>query len=249
MNISFLMIFRFSLPCKHLINRIYYLSGQEFRAKKVQSLMKEYSVKYFPTQNETKASTSERAILTIKRKLYRYFSYKEDYSYVPVLQDIADSYNQTYHRTIGMRPIDVNETNQEEVRMSTYFAQNRKHKPVIQKLKPFKFKLGDHVRISHVRHAFTRAYDETFTGEVFKVHKRYRRGTLPVYRLKDLQDDEITGTFYQSELQKVNYDPNQTFKIEKVLKTRGKGRNKQLYVQWKKYPSKFNSYIKASDLK
>lgn len=107
---------------------MYYISGQEFRAKTVQSLMQENEVHFFPTQNETKASTSERAILTIKQKIYRYFTYTNDYTYLPVLQSIAESYNRTYHRTIDMAPADVKGTNQEEVRIATYFAQNPKHK-------------------------------------------------------------------------------------------------------------------------
>lgn len=97
-------------------------SGQEFRAKVVQDLMKKNSVRYFPTQNERKASTSERAILTIKSKLSRYFTYKDEFSYLPVLQDIAESYNKTYHRTIGMKPADVKQDNKEQVRLATYFA-------------------------------------------------------------------------------------------------------------------------------
>jgi len=211
--------------------------------------MQENGVKYFPTQNETKASTSERAILTIKQKLYRYFSYKDNYSYLPVLQDIVDSYNRTYHRTIDMTPVDVKDANSEEVRLATYFAQNPKMKQKMNtKRKPYKFKIGDHVRISHLRTVFTRAYDETYTGEVFKVWKRYRRGTVPIYRLRDLQDENVTGTFYQSELQKINYDPNQTFKIDNILKSRGYGKNKQIFVKWRDFPKKFNSWINASDI-
>jgi hypothetical protein len=79
------------------------------------------------------------------------------------------------------------------------------------------------------------------------VHKRYHRGVLPIYKLRDLIDEDITGTFYPSELQKVDIDPDQTWKVDKVLKTRGKGVNKQHFVQWKYYPKKFNSWINASD--
>jgi len=211
--------------------------------------MQENGVKYFPTQNETKASTSERAILTIKQKLYRYFSYKDNYSYMPVLQDIVDSYNHTYHRTIGMIPADVRDANSEEVRLATYFAQNPKMKQKMSnKRKPYKFKIGDHVQISHLRTVFTRAYDETYTGEVFKIHKRYHRGTLPIYRLQDMQQEDITGTFYQSELQKVDYDPNQPFIVDQILRTKGNGHNKQFLVKWKYYPKRFNSWIKAKDI-
>ncbi|WAR02810.1 YMD3-like protein, partial [Mya arenaria] len=197
-------------------------SRQEFKAKRVQDLMRKFDVHYFPTQNETNASTSERAILTIKQKLYRYFNHKDNYNYLSVLQNIADSYNHTYHRTIDMQPADVKENNQEEVRLATYFAQNPKRKKLMPNLKPFKFKIGTYVRISHLKTVFTRAYDQTYSGEIFRVYTRYHRGILPIYRLQDLQGDDIKGTFYESELQKVHVDADQTWKVENVLKRRGK---------------------------
>ncbi|XP_060560808.1 uncharacterized protein LOC132720657 [Ruditapes philippinarum] len=175
-----------------------YNIGQEFRAKTVQELMKKHDVIYSPTQNETKGHSNNKN--------------KDNYTYLPILDDIVESYNQTFHRTIGMRPIDVKETNQEEVRLSTYFTQNKNKGKGNIKLRPFKFKIGDYVRISHLRTVFTQANDETNTGEVFRVYKRYHRGTLPIYRLQIMQQEEIKGTFYESELQKVDIDPNQTWK-------------------------------------
>jgi hypothetical protein len=49
------------------------------------------------------------------------------------------------------------------------------------------------------------------------------RGRLPKYRLKDFHDEEIKGTFYQSELQKVDLRDDDMWNIEKILKTKGKG--------------------------
>ncbi|WAR04400.1 hypothetical protein MAR_019769 [Mya arenaria] len=191
-------------------------SQEEFQANKVQSLMRKYDVRYFPTQNETKASTSVETILTIKRRLYRYFTHNDSYSYLPVLQDIAYSYNRTYYRTIGMPTSDVTDTNQ-EVQLATYVSQNPKYAKQDTKLKPFKFTVGNYVRISHLRN----------------IHKRYHRGTLPIYRLRDLQDEEIKRTFDESELQKITFDSDQTFKIDKIEKTKGKGKHKQYFVKWK----------------
>ena len=209
--------------------------------------MANQDVKYFPTQNETKASTSERAILSIKMKLRRFFTYKEDYTYLPDLQQFAVSYNGTFHRTIGMAPDKVNKNNEMEVRLSTYFAQRKQG--VKQSLQRFKYNVGTHVRISHVKTVFTRAYDESYSGEVFIIQKRYHRGRFAIYRLKDMQNAPIQGTFYESELQRVSVEPNQLWKVEKVLRSKGKGSHKQYLVKWKYYPSKFNSWVKASDMK
>ena len=49
------------------------------------------------------------------------------------------------------------------------------------------------------------------------------RGGLPIYRLEDFPDEEIKGTFYQSDLQKVDVRDDDIRKIEKILKTKGKG--------------------------
>lgn len=58
-----------------------------------------------------------------------------------------------------------------------------------------------------------------------------RKG-IPVYTLEDDDDEVITGTFYQPELQKVDATDEDTYKIEKILKIRGRGRNKQHFVKW-----------------
>ncbi|XP_060604913.1 uncharacterized protein LOC132757608 [Ruditapes philippinarum] len=107
--------------------------GQEFRTKNVQDVMRKKDIRYFPTQNETKASTSERAILTIKRKIYRYFTHTDDYSYLPVLQDMADSYNKTFHRTIGTTPANVEDVNEEEVRLATQVKEVQKSRKEVKR--------------------------------------------------------------------------------------------------------------------
>lgn len=222
--------------------------GQEFNASVVQKLMKRHDVLYSPTQNELKATVSERCIQTIKTKLYRYFTYTENYTYLPILQDIAKSYNHQYHRTIGTAPADVTVKKEEEVRLATYFARQPGDKKYSDKRGQFTFSVGNHVRISHLKTLFSRQYDETYTGEVFVIAKRYYRGQIPVYRLKDMAGEDIKGTFYQSELQKVDVNPDQIWKIEHVIRAKGKGRNKQYLVKWRHFPAKFNSWIKATDL-
>ena len=224
-------------------NRIRTDKGQEFRAKPVTSLMQSHGIRQMFAQNEKKAAISERAIKTIKTKIFRYLTHKNSFKYVDNLQDFADSYNKALHRTINMAPNQVNKDNEEDVRLSTYFSRNHNYKT-----KEFKFKTGDHVRITHLRNPFSREYDQRWSGEIFTVATRFRRGGVPIYRIKDYDGENITGSFYQQELQKVDLDENNMFKIETVLKTRGKGQNKQYFVKWLHWPKKFNSWIKASDI-
>ena len=61
--------------------------------------------------------------------------------------------------------------------------------------KPFRFKIGDKVRLTHVRIPFSREYDERWTGEIFSISQKILRGGLPVYRVQDLNEEDIKGTF------------------------------------------------------
>ena len=104
-------------------------------------------------------------------------------------------------------------------------------------------KVGDHVRMVGPRRVFARGYHERWTREVFVVTKVETDATLITYRVKDLMDEEISGRFYAEELQLIEYDPNATFKIEKVLKTRRRRGQPEIFVKWLGYPEKFNSWI------
>ena len=99
-----------------------------------------------------------------------------------------------------------------------------------KKKNPFRYKVGDTVRISHLRNVFTREYDQKWTGEVFTITRRLLRNDIPVYKVKDYSGEDIRGTFNQPELQKVDFDVNNSFKIEKIVGRRGRGKNKQLKI-------------------
>ena len=69
-----------------------------------------------------------------------------------------------------------------------------------------------------------------------------------MYKIKDLADDPIEGTFYESELQKVIKSEDILYRVEKVLRKRKRGKTKEMYVKWEGWPSKFNSWIPESSL-
>ena len=68
------------------------------------------------------------------------------------------------------------------------------------------------------------------------------KNTVPwTYVINDLNGEEITGTFYEKELQKTNQEE---FRIEKVIRRKGD----KLYVKWKGYNNPFNSWIYKASL-
>lgn len=158
-------------------------------------------------------------------------TFKQSQRYINRLQEFTRSYNKTYHRTIDNKPELVN-PNDEVVRVSTFLS--REEIPRKQTKRPYKFKVSNKVRISKKASVFDREYDEKWSGEIFVVRRRFLRNGIPVFTLGDYNDEAITGTFYQPELQKVDVRDENTFKIERILKTRGRGPNKQHFVKWLK---------------
>ena len=69
-----------------------------------------------------------------------------------------------------------------------------------------------------------------------------------MYKLKDYDGKELKGTFYDMELQKL-IKQDDVYEVEKVLKKRGRGNNVQYLVKWAGYPNKFNSWVRASEIK
>ena len=94
--------------------------------------------------------------------------------------------------------------------------------------------------MSKYKNIFAKGYTPIWSEEVFVINKI--KNTVPwAYAISDLNGEEITGSFYEKELQETN---QKEFRIEKVLKRKGD----KLCVKWKGYNDSFNSWIKKKDL-
>ena len=106
--------------------------------------------------------------------------------YIEKLDDMVNEYNNIYHRTIKMKPVDVKD--------NTYTDFKKKVND-----KDPKFELGDHVRISKYKNIFAKGYTPNWSEEVFVVSKI--KNTVPwTYVINGLNVEEIIGTFYEKEL-------------------------------------------------
>ena len=138
--------------------------------------------------NEGKSVVAERFIRTLKSKIYKDMTLISKNVYIDKLDDIVDEYNNTYHATIKMKPIGV--------KGNTYINTDEE----INDKSP-KFKVGDHVRISKYKNIFAEGYTPYWSEEVFVIKKV--KNIVPwTYIVNDLNGEEITGTFYEKELQK-----------------------------------------------
>ena len=206
--------------------------GVEFLNGHVQEIFRKYNIKhYWSLNDDIKAACVERFNRTLKTRLFRYFTHHRTNRWIDVLDDFIQSYNESFHRSIGMAPNDVTFDNTEIVMKRLY-----PEKPVPK----WKFLIGDTVRISKYKNIFQKGYLRNWTDELFTIVERYP--THPVtYGLKDLSEEHIRGRFYEPELQRV-IKTDDVYKVEKVIKTRKRNGKVEYYVKWRGYPDKFNSW-------
>ena len=148
-----------------------------------------------------------------------------------ILPNIIKTYNNRYHRTIKMKPVDVNKSNEKYIKNTVYNYNITNKIP--------KYEINDLVRTSLKRREL---FDKPtgnikWSKELFKIHSIHRSNVI-TYQLKDMNDEIIKGIFYEKELQKTRNTSDQ-YIIEKILKT---NKNK-IYVKWRGYNSSFNSWI------
>ena len=191
-------------------NKIWVDKGSEFYNAYFKKWLRDNDIVTHSTHNEGKSVVAERFIRTLKCKIYKYMTSVSKTVYIDKLDDIVDEYNNTYHTTIKMNPADVKDI--------TYINADKE----INNKDP-KFKVGDHVRISKYKNIFAKLYMPNWSEEVFVIKKV--KNTVPwTYVINDLNGEEITGTFYEKELQKTNQEE---FRIEKVIRRKGD----KLYVK------------------
>ena len=214
--------------------------GTEFLNRKVQTFLRHHNIQLFTTQSDKKASIVERFNRTMKGRTYKYFTAKNTYRYVDVLQSLVDGYNNTYHRSIKMKPNSVRKRHQIIIRQRLYGKLKSPTKLRTQRKKSYKYMIGDLVRIIKQRLTFARGYLPNWSEEIFIVYNR-KNFKEPFYYLRDFAGEDIEGGFYEKELQQVQ--DSDEYRIEKVLR-RKRVNGKQLHlVKWKGWPNKFNSWV------
>ena len=208
-------------------NKIRVDKGSDFYNAYFKKWLRDNDIVMYSTHNEGKSVVAERFIRTLKSKIYKYMTSISKNVYIDNLDDIVNEYNNTHHTTIKIKPIDVKD--------NTYINTDKK----INNKDP-KFKVGDRVRISKYKNIFAKGYTPNWSEEIFVIKKV--KNTVPwTYVINDVNGEEITGTFYEKELQKASQEE---FRIEKVIKRNAD----KIYVKWKGYDNSFNSWIDKKDL-
>ena len=124
------------------------------------------------THNEEKSVAAERFIKTLKNKIDKHMTTISKNVYFDVLDYIVDKYNNSYHSTIKMKPIDVKDNT-----FTKYIEESN--------IKDPNFKIGDHVRISKYKNIFAKGYTPNWSEEIFIANRV--KNTVPwTYEINDL---------------------------------------------------------------
>ena len=207
-----------------------------FLSKEMQQFFKDNNVKIYHTNFHLKAVVIERFNRSLRELMMKEFVKNNNTVWYNILPKLIKIYNNRYHSTIKMKPIQVNKSNEKYIKENIYTYDKTTKNP--------KFKIGDLVRISlKRRHLFDKPSSNIkWSEELFKIHS-INRSNVITYKIKDLNGEIIEGIFYEKELLKTK-DNSGVYIIEKIIR---KNKNKYL-VKWRNYSDNFNSWIDKDDI-
>ena len=210
--------------------------GREFDNRVVQHLLNMENIRFFTVQSQFKAAVCERFNRTLKTKMWRYFTRTGNYHWVNVLSDLLTSYNAAVHRSIGVAPIEVTHENEHAL----WLRQEREGpQRVGQRDITIPFRMVDQVRISVAKGIFDKGYLPNWSEQIYTVSQVLNVDPKQ-YKLQDYNNEEIRGSFYTAEMQKVV--PPERYAVERVIRQRSVRGRKQYFVKWLGYGNEFNSW-------
>lgn len=215
--------------------------GSEMRNKHFINFCRVRKINFFHNHTSVHLPFVERFNRTIQNKIYKHLSEFETKRYIDRLNEFETSYNGSFHRAVGMAPEEADMPQNHEkvaIELSRYYSSVTKENP--------KYEINQLVRLALQKTAFHRGYKEQSNYEVFNIYKISTKMPKPLYYLETYNKKEkLEGGFYGHEITPVNSD---IFRVEKVIKTRRRGRRVEHLVRWKGYGSEHDSWVKASDI-
>ena len=169
--------------------------GSEFRNATLKKYFAKRKISLWLSQNrEIKASIVERFFRTLRGRILKYITANSTKKWIHVYKNIAKNYNNSKHSSHGFAPAEINLSNAYLVRSKLY--------PKVNKKKQKALKMGDFVRLLRIREKFEKNTYQ-YTDEIFKIKKILIRSPYNVFKIEDMENEPIEGTFYAEELLKV----------------------------------------------
>lgn len=214
--------------------------GSEYKDAGFQSLLKKRGIKHLFASNTEKCAMCERAAQTLQRRLHRYMTHHNTYNFLPVLDDIVMSINNSPHASTKVAPNDFSQSDVYRCWEENYL----KHMSHIPPKRPFRFNVGDTVRVSLIRHALDKSYRGTYSAQVFTIRGR-RLGRPHSYQLSNFEGEHVDGLFYEEELILAKDRPDRMYMVDQVhqRRTNPKTKKKEVLVSWLGWPASVRDWI------
>ena len=160
----------------------------------MQQFFKDNDVNIYHTNSHLKAVIIERFNRTLRELMMKEFVKNNNTVYCNILPKLIKIYNNRYHSTIKMKPIQVNKNNEQYIKENIYTYDKTSKIP--------RYKIGDLVRISLKRRdIFDKPSSNIkWSEELFKIYS-INTSNVITYKIKDLNNEIIDGIFYEKELQ------------------------------------------------
>ena len=208
-----------------------------FFSKEMLKFFEDNNIKIYYTNSNLKAVVIERFNRSLRELMMKEFVKNNNTVWYNILPKLIKFYNNRYHNTIKMKPVDVNKSNEKYIKNTIYKYDITNKIP--------KFKINDIVRISlKRRELFDKPSSNIkWSEELFKIHSIDKSNVIS-YKIKDMNNEIIQGIFYEKELQLSKMKEDGLYIIEKIIR-----KNKDRYfVKWRNYSNDFNSWINKNDI-
>ena len=208
-----------------------------FFSKEMLKFFEDNNVKIYYTNSNLKAVIIERFNGSLRELMMREFVKNNNTVWYNILPKLIKFYNNRYHNTIKMKPVDVNKSNEKYIKNTIYKYDITKKIP--------KFKINDIVRISlKRRELFDKpSSNRKWSEELFKIHSIDKSNVIS-YKIKDMNNEIMQGIFCEKELQLSKMKEDSLYIIEKIIRKVG---DKYL-IKWRNYSNDFNSCINKNDI-
>lgn len=217
--------------------------GTEFVCKAFKKYFKEQGIHHYVSYSDRKCPVIERFNLTIQQLIFKVMDQKGTLRWIDCLKKAMAIYLGRTHSTIKMSPIKGELKKSESLvrkNLYTYFFKSGS----LQWQKA-KYKIGDTVRVWKYHRKFKRGYEDNFTKEYFTICKVLKNLPVVRYKLKDINGEEILGSYFQEEL--VPYTEPEFHKII-IIDTKGSGKSKKYLIKYDGWDDKYNRWVKAQDM-
>lgn len=219
--------------------------GKEFLNSSVLNYLKKKEVHFFTTFNtKFKCAIVERFNRTLKAKMYKYFTSRGTKKYIDVLQNLINSYNNSFHRTIKTSPTSVNNENYHAVFRNIYGYETPRAYLTSFKSKT-NLKEGDLIRRKYELNNMEKSYFPNWTDEIFVVKKPIKGTVRPLFRIETQEGQPISQRVYSEEIQKIKQN---FYRIDKIVKPETRNNKSGYIVKWLNYSDKHNSWVPKDDL-